>query len=702
MQDAPKGNRPRRVVIKFNDGIGLPYEAGVQGRLEDAGIGSWSAVDETVPGLTLRPLLRGVKPDRVAAMVREAAERDPDYKPIDFLSFFAIDCSSAGAARAVLEAVTTWKRIDNAYIEAPAGPPPAIFNDPLLPMQRYEKPAPQGIDAEFAWLVRGGQGHEIGFVDMETGWRLDHPDLPAGIPLIEGFNHEDARLREHGLAMLAIVVATAGNGLGMAGIAPRASARVISPINYHNDDPDHAGTILRAADVMARGDVLLIEQQVTWSPSDRGSDAADATLMPVEVNAATWEAIRLATGRGIVVVEAAGNGSTNLDAMVRFPWWDLLHLQTPDHPLRLSGPGFTDSRAIMVGASEHPGVPPPWGRLEASNFGSRIDCFAHGHGILSAGPEPPDGDPNGFRTEINGTSGASAIIAGAAAVVNGIVHAHSDPFNPSRLDSHAMRNVLGSRDRGTASRDPGNDQIGVMPDLRRIIEEDLRVTAPVFVRDHADDTGVPHGLPLDLSPDILMLDEAPADLLGAFGDQHLPDIIQVSGRDKYVVWRIARSDPGSQDLTEAGIDLYWCASDSELLTPSSWRLLQSSRTFVEPAGRAGLFRWPRDGQEARADAGSWLNRAHIDPVPFSGPAIIISSLRVDPDITPRMSEYLDPFADLAAFEAFVRREKRIAIKRYTFTAPFDLSQLPGCRTLAARAVLIAAGAAALVLALVLR
>ena len=72
-----------------------------------------------------------------------------------------------------------------------------------------------------------------------------------------------------------------------------------------------------------------------------------------------------------------------------------------------------------------------------------------------AGVNPLAGD-----TGFGGTSGASAIVAGCAIVLQGIARARGTPLTPDR-----MRTLL-SGPFNTPSNDPGVDRIGVMPDLR--------------------------------------------------------------------------------------------------------------------------------------------------------------------------------------------------------------------------------------------
>jgi hypothetical protein len=99
--------------------------------------------------------------------------------------------------------------------------------------------------------------------------------------------------------------------------------------------------------------------------------------------------------------------------------------------------------------------------MAESNYGKRVNCF--GRGV-----------PTTMRTARRGqlrlcagyTSAAAAIIAGAALIVQGIAVASSGVA----LDARTVRSLLCDPARATGTAAPG-DRIGVMPDLRRIIDD---------------------------------------------------------------------------------------------------------------------------------------------------------------------------------------------------------------------------------------
>jgi subtilisin family serine protease len=339
-----------------------------------------------------------------------------------------------------LNAQTGWPNVEAAYVEAGPVPPPLNpSDDPRNTNQGYLDAAPSGINARWAWEY--GDGNGVGFVDLERGWTLDHEDLAvASITLISGVNQD---FHGHGTAVLGEVLAV-DNGIGGIGIAPSATARVVSQwrtaVTYNT-----AEAILSAVAIMSAGDVLLLEAQTSY-PTATG-------YVPVEVEAAVFDAIQFATSQGIVVIEAGANGSVDLDAFQD---------SNGKHILNRNSPDFRDSGAIMVGAASSA---VPHQRLSFSNFGSRIDCFAWGQDIDTCGDGWTGTATNLYTTSFGGTSGASPIIAGAALVLQSWrVKQNNNRYSPAEL-----RGLLSRVNGNTQSADPVTDRIGVMPNLRAII-----------------------------------------------------------------------------------------------------------------------------------------------------------------------------------------------------------------------------------------
>lgn len=306
--------------------------------------------------------------------------------------------------------------------------------------QGYLGPAPHGIDAPAAWR-RGHRGAGVWFADVEGGWNAAHEDLPGDrITHVAGRPIRDPSWRAHGTAVLGEVVGR-DNGKGVVGIAPDVERVFTSSIGGLSV----ADAIDTAARKLRPGDVLLIELQ---SGGPRGR------YLPVEYWDDVYDAIRAATRRGVVIIEAAGNGNENLD----HPEYD--------HKFDRSR---RDSGAIMVGA----GGPPRSGftdraRLDFSNYGARVDVQGWGRKVatLDYGDlQACDSDERSrhYTGEFAGTSSASPIVAGAAVILEGIARTRGAPLSPSDL-----RDLL--RDTGTPQTGDTREHIGPRPDLERAIQ----------------------------------------------------------------------------------------------------------------------------------------------------------------------------------------------------------------------------------------
>lgn len=324
------------------------------------------------------------------------------------------------------------------------------LNNPIS-LQGYLEAQPQGIDARYAWNFKGGHGEgKVRFIDIERGWLTAHEALQFHQLHNTGIN--DWRFEDHGAAVLGVVMMQHKNADKPKGITPFVKGSVISEIRS-NGVLDTADAILAAIEHLTFGDILLIETQVHY-PGTQGK------TWPVEVEEVNYEAITEAIRSGIIVIEAAGNGGSNLD--------DFMDIEGN----RILNGRNAGSGAIIVGAASSSY---PHTRLAVSNHGSRVDCYAWGENVTTAGSFPRSSGAaiNTYTHRFNGTSSAAAIIAGAAIAVQSIMEAHGR----SRLSPEQMREVLSSEKYGTPSENGRHeDKIGVMPDLHKIITHYMHIT----------------------------------------------------------------------------------------------------------------------------------------------------------------------------------------------------------------------------------
>lgn len=372
--------------------------------------------------------------------------------------------------------------VDAAYIKPPAYPPVYMEMDEVAPPspqaappvttdftanQLYLEAAPGGIDARYAWLCSGGRGRNVRIIDIEGAWRFSHEDLiqnQGGV--IGGVQSTDLGWRNHGTA----VVGEFGgdrNSFGVTGISPLANVRAIS---IFGAGQSWGKAITDAANALRAGDIILIELHAAGPRFNFQGRDDQRGYIAVEYWPDAFAAIVYATQvRGVIVIEAAGNGAENLDdpiynnRPVTFPasWRNPFNLANPQ------------SGAIIVGA----GAPPPGthganhgpdrSRLDFSNYAARVDVQGWGREVTTAAYGDLQGGPNEdlwYTNRFSGTSSASPIVVGAVACLQGALRGANKPLLTPATARDLLRNT-GSPQQDAPAR-PATQRIGNRPDLK--------------------------------------------------------------------------------------------------------------------------------------------------------------------------------------------------------------------------------------------
>jgi serine protease len=625
----PTGEQPpaaayrRRVIVKFKDHVQLPRQEAAR-MVESLGVGPWNALAAQFQGISLEPLFSVDKPEQLTALSERSREFDPAARPANLNAYFAVNLPSGTDAEELAKTLSGWESVVTAYVEPPPVEPPFVnaADDPRSGNQGYLDPAPDGIDAEYAWNFPGGDGAGQALVDMEWGWTLNHEDLAVhGITLISGLNHS---YFFHGSGVLGEIAAV-DNAVGCVGITPNlASIRCVGQ-HLSGGGYSTAQPILDAIAVMSFGDVLLLEAQTTLF---------GYSLVPVEIEPAVFDVIRLATSLGIVVVQAAGNGGVDLDTVVNPGGQQIFNRASPD---------FQDSGAIIVGAASSTAPHP---RLGFSCHGSRIDCYGWGENVDTLSSDDTNTATNLYTTGFNGTSSATPIVTGAALAIQGLVQAASG----DRLAPWQVRMIMADPANGTSSQNPAVDRIGVMPNLRAIIDSTVLNLAPdVYLRDFVGDTGDPHLGAISSSPDVILRQTAVADPQSAFGAGSGTENAMTlgyeaeAGQDNFVYVRVLNR--GGSAAANVTTTVYW-APPSTLLTPDFWTLLGSATLPSVPTGNLLTV----------SDGITWPSAA----IPAPGHYCFVSILDAPRDPGPAPADFLD----WDNFTTFIRNNNNVTWRNF--------------------------------------
>lgn len=604
-----------KVIIKFHNEVKLPYVDNLEKYLVENDLAPWEDLFSKFPGISIQRIYISLSPERVQELEDRAFAKRPTSERPNLLKFFMIVSPPDTDLQALVEAIKEWKIIQLAYIPFSLETPTDLPSRPALLQSRqiHLAPAPESIGAEAAWLTPSADGRNMQFIDLERGWVLGHENFLATranpnssvFSILEPATSQLSTIGElmaHGSSVLGTVAAPDIGGTTI-GIAFKASGRVVS-INRIPTGEAINNALLTAVAQLNEGDVLLIEAQA--------KDLSTLTLWPVEVNLLEYQEIRTAVHLNIIVIEPAGNGRENsaLEAhgndlgMFTIPGADpdtVVHILDRGRPAE-----FRDSGAILVGSGSHAD---PHFRMtktldnSESNFGNRIDCYAWGQEIKTTGGP----NQNDYEHSFGSTSGASAMIAGAALIVQGLAKAHLKGDNPTNRTflPETLRGILGSFDPltrqpwrrpapddhppyGTKSKDPLVDLIGVMPDLIKIIDKKLGLGPDIFLRDFLGDTGDPHARSISSSPDVIVKNArvrnynivlghgSPNQNLNKLGEK-----VVKNGNAKYIYVRV--TNRGRTPAQNVQVTVYW-SELATLRTAGMWRMIGSNTIASIPAG----------------------------------------------------------------------------------------------------------------------
>ena len=507
LKPRPALNGARRFIIQFSPDTPLPESdeisctaAGLQGIIPDDVQRSLAFSDETAWLCRLYPAQLGAEMDEQAA----ANRADPQaseiplpgfsrYYRLRFTGGMENDYIADTLARSsTITAVQPEFEFDVSVTHA----------DPDYSKQDYLIAAPKGISVEAAWN-EGADGRDISIGMAEGGSGAIPQDIEIKVPLGLGPTQSS-----HMISVAGILVAK-DNNQGIVGVAPLSNlvfsatdakptttARINPPTVFVENDHYRAIALLNSPSKLRAGDIVNFsigarvnldqKKSPTVGPSlpatapgrpgwriakkSGPSGAPDLleqvdSLISLEIDPAMLKLIQELSLKGVTVCMAAGNGyrSTYMADATKHPdvevkvgakleanWIQQVHTVN-----RADTAKFRDGGGIVVAAGFWSNNRSVNERLNYSNSGTRVDCFAQGAVVRTWGPTA--------TLDFSGTSAACPIVAGAAALVQCYLKQnYGVTFKPSFLRALLSDPVLNTPPKA-------GDQIGAMPDLAKII-----------------------------------------------------------------------------------------------------------------------------------------------------------------------------------------------------------------------------------------
>ena len=491
-------------MIQFSPQTPVPEEdeipctvAGLQGIIPDDVQRSLTFSDQTAWLCRLYPAALGAEMDEQAAASRADSQASEiplpgfsRYYRLRFTGGMEDDYIADTLARAsTITAVQPEFEFDVTVTHA----------DPDYAKQDYLIAAPKGISVEAAWNA-GADGHDISIGMAEGGSNAVPQDIQIKVALGLGPTQSS-----HMISVAGIMVAQ-DNNQGIVGVAPLSNlvfsatdaqpttrAPISPPTVFVENDHYRAIALLNSASKLRAGDIVNFsigarvnldqKKSPTVGPSipatapghpawriAKKSGAPETleqldTLISLEIDPAMLKLIQELSLKGVTVCMAAGNGyrSTYMADATKHPdvevkvgakleanWIKQIHTLNRAEPAK-----FRDGGGIVVAAGFWSNNRSINERLNYSNSGSRVDCFAQGAVVRTWGPNA--------TLDFSGTSAACPIVAGAAALVQCFLKQnYGVTFKPSFLRALLSDPVLNTPAKA-------GEQIGAMPDLAKII-----------------------------------------------------------------------------------------------------------------------------------------------------------------------------------------------------------------------------------------
>ncbi len=360
----------------------------------------------------------------------------------DLNNYYHVKTLGIEDSQALLAGLLALDQVETAYPEwAPGGIVP-LGGDipPTTPLfegrQTFFGPAPRGFSHLKHRGIDGAQGLASQIVaQLEGAWILGHEDIPnlitknvLGTTNFGSFGRNPSWY-QHGTACVGLLNA-GRNTYGVRGFVPLSQLRVSSLTNGSANMISLATKAAKAGDVFTSSFAYVISRKHA----------------PLDYIQANFDAVKIATAKGICYTYGAGNTGQDLGNTTIYG-----NRYTANAP---------DSGGFIIGATAAGGT----SRISWSNYGVKVIANGWGRGVATTGYGkifyPNRDDRQTYTATFGGTSAAGPEVAGAIASLQAAsIRQNGKPLTPAQV--RAALKIHGTAVTG---------KIGKRPDLAKLMK----------------------------------------------------------------------------------------------------------------------------------------------------------------------------------------------------------------------------------------
>ncbi|MEH7706446.1 hypothetical protein V7597_18620, partial [Bacillus toyonensis] len=156
-----------KIILKFKSEVNFPYKDGLENQIkdEDSDLELVKIFSE-FPQLTLKRLFTSVNPREIENIDKHTRETENNSSS-NLLDYYIVEVPNKVTAETLMDKFKKSHLVEEVYMQEKPTLLPEVqlptvslnpYDDPRFLNQGYLKEAPYGINASYAWSIKGGDG----------------------------------------------------------------------------------------------------------------------------------------------------------------------------------------------------------------------------------------------------------------------------------------------------------------------------------------------------------------------------------------------------------------------------------------------------------------------------------------------------------------------------------------------------------------